>query len=399
MTERLGTRFWSLWTGETLSSLGTWIQWIALPLWILDVTGSPLAAGGALALETLPRILLAPWAGLLIDRFDRRAVALGANLVLGVLTAATVPAVLAEAVIMVYALTLLTSAVRTVSTAAPQAMIPRLVPESRLTTANAAMAWTTGSTMVLGPLAGVGIATAIGFPSAVVANAVSYGAAVLCLLGVGGQAPAGGRERTSPMRALRGGLTALLRDPVLRYAVLAEGVVLLFFGAAPQFIVVSINLSGTSVGSGLFVSGMGAGWLVISLTLSKIRLPVDPLVLLIAGAISTAPIALAAAAAAHLGTAWTFAAGLLVGALNLLLLMSPNLLSQQRADDAVLGRVYSFRRSMALTAQLVSIGLWSVTTEVLREPAWAIAGGGVLATLTALPLTLRARSAALQAAP
>ncbi|WP_219459851.1 MFS transporter [Nonomuraea rhizosphaerae] len=384
-----------LWTGETLSSLGTWIQWISLPLWILTVTGSPLAAGAALALETLPRILLAPWAGLLIDRLDRRTVALGSNLTLSALTTATIPAVLTESVIIVYALTLLTSALQTVSTAAPQAMIPRLVPESRLTTANTAMAWTTGATMALGPLAGVGIATAIGFPSAITANAISYGAAVLCLLGVGRQTPTS--DGPAPTRTLRDGLAALLQDPVLRYAVLSEGAVLLFFGAAPQFIVISVNLTGTPTGSGLFVSGMGAGWLMTSLTLSKIRLPVDPLALLITGAISTAPIALTAAAAAHLGTAWTFTAGLLMGALNLSLLMAPNLLSQQRADNAVLGRLYSFRRSLALTAQLASIGLWSVTTEILREPAWAIAGGGILATLTALPLTLRARNAALQA--
>ena len=49
----------------SLSSLGSWLLLIAAPYYVLDVT---------FAVESVPAVLVGPFAGVVVDRFDRRTV-------------------------------------------------------------------------------------------------------------------------------------------------------------------------------------------------------------------------------------------------------------------------------------------------------------------------------------
>ncbi|QBD75456.1 MFS transporter [Ktedonosporobacter rubrisoli] len=62
-----------LWSGQTISSIGGGISLIAFPWLVLSFTGSPLAAGLAGLLRTLPNILYL-FAGALVDRWNRKLV-------------------------------------------------------------------------------------------------------------------------------------------------------------------------------------------------------------------------------------------------------------------------------------------------------------------------------------
>src|SRR5216110_3283526 len=88
-----------LWSGQTVSTLGSGISTIAFPFLILGLTGSPALAGIAGALRSLPYLFLSLPVGALIDRWNRkwvmilcdvgRAIALGSipfAVVLGHLT-------------------------------------------------------------------------------------------------------------------------------------------------------------------------------------------------------------------------------------------------------------------------------------------------------------------------
>src|SRR6185437_5032829 len=69
-----------LWGGSLISSLGSWLLVLAIPVHILAVTGSLRDTGLALAAEYLPRLALGPVAGAVADRWDRRRLMSGANL-------------------------------------------------------------------------------------------------------------------------------------------------------------------------------------------------------------------------------------------------------------------------------------------------------------------------------
>jgi predicted MFS family arabinose efflux permease len=70
--------FVHVWSGALVSNIGTWMELIALGVFVTTVTGRAEATGGIAALTYIPAVVLSPVGGALADRFDRRAyVALG----------------------------------------------------------------------------------------------------------------------------------------------------------------------------------------------------------------------------------------------------------------------------------------------------------------------------------
>jgi DNA-binding transcriptional ArsR family regulator len=71
--------FLLLWSGQTISTLGTRISGLAYPLLVLAVTGSPAQAGLVGFAQTLPYLVWFLPAGALVDRWDRKRVMLVAD--------------------------------------------------------------------------------------------------------------------------------------------------------------------------------------------------------------------------------------------------------------------------------------------------------------------------------
>src|SRR5688500_3212716 len=65
-----------IWLGQLVSSLGSGLTGFALPVWIFQKTGSAEAFGLLFFAAMVPGVLLAPVAGALVDRWDRRMVLL-----------------------------------------------------------------------------------------------------------------------------------------------------------------------------------------------------------------------------------------------------------------------------------------------------------------------------------
>lgn len=61
-----------LWSGQTVSIIGTQVFSIAFPLLVLARTNSPIQAGLVAAAQTLPYLLFSLPAGALVDRWDRK---------------------------------------------------------------------------------------------------------------------------------------------------------------------------------------------------------------------------------------------------------------------------------------------------------------------------------------
>lgn len=60
--------------GQSLSLVGTWIQQVALSWLIYSVTNSPFLLGFVMFAGQLPTFLIAPFAGVLADRYDKRKI-------------------------------------------------------------------------------------------------------------------------------------------------------------------------------------------------------------------------------------------------------------------------------------------------------------------------------------
>ena len=83
--------FRRLWGGTLVSLLGDWFNTIALYVLVTELTGSPLALGAVFITKMLPWAVAAPLAGVVVDRYNRRWLMVGADgvravLVLGMLS-------------------------------------------------------------------------------------------------------------------------------------------------------------------------------------------------------------------------------------------------------------------------------------------------------------------------
>ena len=76
-TEKTKPKLWNfnfflLWQGQFVSAIGDVAYSIALGFWILALTGSTALMGTLMAASSLPRVLISPFAGVIVDRSDRK---------------------------------------------------------------------------------------------------------------------------------------------------------------------------------------------------------------------------------------------------------------------------------------------------------------------------------------
>src|SRR5499426_1165127 len=82
--------FLLLWSGHLVSTAGTQVTDLALPLLVLALTNSPIQTGIVAACGAVPRFLLALPAGVLVDRLDRKRVMIACD-VLRALALTSIP--------------------------------------------------------------------------------------------------------------------------------------------------------------------------------------------------------------------------------------------------------------------------------------------------------------------
>ncbi|WP_105614175.1 MFS transporter [Vallitalea okinawensis] len=70
--------------GRFVSNFGTYIQSFVLSLYVLNTTGSATLFASVLAIAYIPRLLIGPFAGVIVDRFDKKKIIVGLDILSGV---------------------------------------------------------------------------------------------------------------------------------------------------------------------------------------------------------------------------------------------------------------------------------------------------------------------------
>jgi MFS transporter, DHA3 family, tetracycline resistance protein len=165
-----------LWSGQTLSRLGDYVYEIALSWWILQKTGSAELMGLMWVFVITPSVLLLLIGGAVVDRFPRVQLLLisdigRALIVLGV----AILAYLDQLEIWhVYAAGFFFGTVDAFFTPAYNAIIPQIVPEGDLPSANALTSISANLGRIVGPSLGAGIVAWLGTASAFMINGASF---------------------------------------------------------------------------------------------------------------------------------------------------------------------------------------------------------------------------------
>jgi Na+/melibiose symporter-like transporter len=120
-----------------VSMTGDWILEIGLAYYIYAITGSTLASATMLLASFVPQIVFSSVAGVFVDRWDRKRTMIGANLLLCVGLAPLLLVHDADQVWIVYVVLMWEGIVQVFFSPAEAALVPNVVPDDRLVTANA----------------------------------------------------------------------------------------------------------------------------------------------------------------------------------------------------------------------------------------------------------------------
>src|ERR1700735_4076351 len=170
--------------GQSISLVGSWTETVAQALLVLALTGSGVWLGLATAARYLPGLLLAPYAGLFVDRADKRRVLLFTQASLAALSLILGAVVLLGAIRlwMVFVVALGFGTLTALDNPARMAFIPEIVGPGLIRNAV-----TLNSTLVnvgraVGPVVAAALVAGVGVGWCFVANGVSFVGVLAALL-------------------------------------------------------------------------------------------------------------------------------------------------------------------------------------------------------------------------
>ncbi|MDT0343241.1 MFS transporter [Streptomyces litchfieldiae] len=170
--------------GSSVSNIGTWMQRIAQDWLVHELTGSAAAVGITLALQFLPMLLFGLYGGVLADRFDKRKLMIGTQVVLGLsgLTLAALTFSGSVHAYHVYALALVVGLATVVDNPARQAFVSEMVGPGLLRNAVSLNSANFQSARLIGPAVAGVVITSVGVGWAFLANGLSFMAPITGLL-------------------------------------------------------------------------------------------------------------------------------------------------------------------------------------------------------------------------
>jgi MFS family permease len=373
---------------RAISIAGAEAAYVAIVATMLDRTGSAAWVSAALLAWIGVGGLVAPIAGSLGDRYDRRRVMIISD-VAGAATFAAIAVVHDPAALL--ALTVVAAIAEAPFNPAATAAIPNLTPRDDLSWANGLIG--AGRTFggLVGPVMGGLLYGTVGAGAAFGVNAVSFLLSAALITTVHGRFS---EHRDTPDRELLAGFRFVGRSPFLRslacgWSLFILGIGLMLVAELPM----ARLLGAGSLGYGVMVSGWAAGSLFGSLVAKRVVARHGELRSLIWGA-GCAAVALGAIGFAP----WLASAAALLavaGFLNAISAVAEETMVQRSTPDAVRSRVMAAQEAIWIAALGLGLGAGgAVLTSVGVRASYVIAGAlGLAGTLLLAWLLQRARSA------
>jgi MFS family permease len=166
--------FGLFWFGQFISALGDWVLYIALPFYTFSLTGSALATGAMFMASTLPRLLFGSVAGVFVDRWDRKKTMIVADVLRAVIVLLLLVVRSPEWLWLIYLSSFAEALVSQFFVPAKTAIIPRLVSEKDLLTANSLNAFSDAITRLLGAALGGVLMSWLGLQSVILLDSASF---------------------------------------------------------------------------------------------------------------------------------------------------------------------------------------------------------------------------------
>ena len=261
-----------IWTGAFVSNIGTWMENIAVGVYVTETTGKAGWTGTIAALMFLPAVVLGPIGGALADRFDRRRYLMVGTALQTVLagTLALLAGLHRLSLPSIALLMLLTGSASTLVNPAFSALLAEIVPPEDLLSALSLSSAQYNLGRVIGPILAAAVIATGGYTTAFVCNTLSFFATMIALAFVRASPEPEQRRELSIWSEIRAGIDVARSDSGIRLALLIIGAtsVLIspFIGLVPAFAITVFHggAEKTSVmvacqGTGAVIAAVAAG--------------------------------------------------------------------------------------------------------------------------------------------
>ncbi|TAL05310.1 MAG: MFS transporter, partial [Chloroflexota bacterium] len=208
-----------MWTAEFVSVVGSSLTDLAAGILVFRLTESAFMVGLTLMVTAVPTLFVGLFAGVFVDRFDRKQIMLGSDLLRGLIVLSIPFGVAQFGLIALYVALFFAAVVRQFFDPAWESVVPEVASEPELAAANSFLSISSfGSTAVGFALAGFLAHVDIFLPFYI--DAVTFGVSFVLVLAVRIQKFTA-EETTSigvVLNNLRTGVAFLWRTPILRSA-------------------------------------------------------------------------------------------------------------------------------------------------------------------------------------
>jgi len=208
-----------LWSGQSISAVGSRITAVAMPLAaVVVLRASPIQMGVLAALTMLPHLLFGLPAGVWVDRLSRRAILVVADVIRAV-TLGAVPVLGFLGLLRMehlYAIAFLTGLMTLFFDTAATTLVPALVGREDLVRANGAWVLSNTVASTVGPTLGGWLVQVLTAPVAIAFDAASFLLSAGCSLLVRVHEAPRSRGRVRLWPETFDGLRVLFGDPILR---------------------------------------------------------------------------------------------------------------------------------------------------------------------------------------
>lgn len=217
--------FWLWFAGETISSLGTNVTLIVMPWLVLSITHSALQSSTTMALEFLPYLFFSFFAGSAADRWDRKRLLMVTHLLRAVILVSLpiLYAVHRLTIPDIYIAAFLNASAAVWFTAAQSSVLPQVLPATVIHKGNSMMQLGNSVASMLGPSIGGMLLGFFPAPWVLLADALSYVFAAICLSLIPEKLQHTVLSRAEDTHWLSG-LRFVLREPLLRSSVTVSAI-------------------------------------------------------------------------------------------------------------------------------------------------------------------------------
>ena len=130
--------FTLLWIGQLISAIGSSLTTLAASILVFRITGSTLSVG-LMLIATAPTVLIGLFAGVIVDRYDRKRILLGSDLLRAILIF-LIPILIPLNIAWLYVIVALTSSITQFFDSAHASVLPETKTDEELASANSLMA-------------------------------------------------------------------------------------------------------------------------------------------------------------------------------------------------------------------------------------------------------------------